>query len=52
LSNVFISGVTCCFLSTEQGYLVFFLLQSNVGSSTGTRYFLLFPTSVVFIFTQ
>jgi hypothetical protein len=39
----------CC---TEQISLVYFLLRSNTASPTRFRYHLIFPRSVVFIFTQ
>jgi hypothetical protein len=51
-SNLLFSSVTCFFLSTKRALFVYFLIQSNVGSSTGSRDFFLFPRSVVFIFAQ
>jgi hypothetical protein len=42
--------VTCFFLSTERSFFVYFLIWSNVGSTTGSRNFFLFPRLVVFIF--
>jgi hypothetical protein len=49
-SNLLFSGVTCFFLSTERALFVYFLIWSNVGSTTGSRGFFLFPMSVVFVF--
>jgi hypothetical protein len=39
-------------LSTEWALFVYFLIRSNVGSTTGSRGFFLYPRSVVFVFAQ
>jgi hypothetical protein len=49
-SNLLFSGVTCFFLSTERALFVYFLIRSNIGSTTGLHDFFFFPRSVVFVF--
>jgi hypothetical protein len=44
--------VMCFFLSTERAFFVYFMIRSNVSSTTSSRGFFLLPRSVVFVFAQ